>query len=55
MADGFEYTEHWCFRVNDDDLQFLVVADPTKYKEGPVTFAAPKNSGLYLANFKRAK
>ena len=55
LAEGFEYTEHWCFRLDGDTMQFLVIADPTKYKEGPVTFAAPKNSGLYLANFKRAK
>jgi predicted aspartyl protease len=55
MAEGFDYTEHWCFRLDGDEMQFLVIADPTKYKEGPVTFAAPKNSGLYLANFKRAK
>jgi Aspartyl protease len=53
LAADFKHINDFIIRVADDKLQFLMVVDPAKYKEGNITFAAPKNSGLYLIEYQR--
>lgn len=41
--------------ADGDKFTMLLVVDPTKAKEEPTEFAAPKGSGLVLMEFERAK
>lgn len=49
------YDSGFIFKVADDKLTMVRIIDPTKAKEEPTAFAAPKGSGLVLMEFERAK
>jgi uncharacterized protein (TIGR03067 family) len=54
-ADDAGYTSGFIFKLADGKLTMVMAIDPTKAKEEPFEFAAPKDSGLVLMEFERAK